>query len=194
MRRVGVIFVALLLLASPGKTEKKQKPVVSQTPLSAEELELYGIFLDSFAAEIKQPVNLADNTVPFSLSDGDKDGACLKGIELKLSQDAPQVIHGLPSSIVEGRSFRLVDPKTHKVKDPGKAINNGAPVGSAVKEGFRTGLLSVSEIAFDQAHRFAVFRYGFYCGSLCGNGAMLLFEKVDGKWKKSERRCSFWIS
>jgi hypothetical protein len=60
--------------------------------------------------------------------------------------------------------------------------------------GFQAGLLSVSEVAFDEAHQFAVFRFSFICGSLCGRGGTLVFVKVDGKWRKSDRACPLWIA
>lgn len=139
-------------------------------------------------------VNFADRTVPFALMDSDQNGPCLEGIKVNSSQGAVQTIHIFPTSIADGRSIRLVDPKKHKLKDPGKAIKNGESVGNAVAAGFQAGLLSVSEIAFDEAHQFAAFRFSFICGSLCGRGGTLVFEKIDGKWKKSNRPCPSWIS
>ena len=194
MRKTVLTFIAFILAAWPGESKNKQKPTTSQTPLSAEQLELYGIFLDSFVGDGKEPVNFSDRTLPFVLLDSDQKGPCLEGIKLNSSQDAAQTVHIFPTSIAEGRSIRLVDPKKHKLKDPGKAIKNGESVGDAVAAGFQAGLLSVSEVAFDEAHRFAVLRFSFICGSLCGRGGTLVFEKVDGKWRKSNRACPLWIA
>jgi len=55
-------------------------------------------------------------------------------------------------------------------------------------------LFSVSEIAFDQQHNHAAVSYSFWCGSLCGNGATVIFEKIDGQWKKTNRNCGGWVS
>jgi hypothetical protein len=52
----------------------------------------------------------------------------------------------------------------------------------------------MSEIAFDKDHRFGVVSYSFWCGSLCGNGSTLVFEKVDGVWKNANRPCGGWVS
>jgi hypothetical protein len=41
---------------------------------------------------------------------------------------------------------------------------------------------------------YAVVSYRFWCGSLCGNGSTLVFEKFDGEWRRTDRRCGEWIS
>jgi hypothetical protein len=78
--------------------------------------------------------------------------------------------------------------------DPSNSIREGKSVETAVNGAFSTGLFSMSKIAFDKEQRRALVSYSFVCGSLCGNGGVWLFEKVDGVWKKSERVCGAWIS
>jgi hypothetical protein len=78
--------------------------------------------------------------------------------------------------------------------DPSIAIREGISVNEAVEKGFANGLFSLSEIAFDKDRRHAVVSYGFHCGLLCGNGALWVFEKVDGKWRKTDLTCGGWIS
>lgn len=73
-------------------------------------------------------------------------------------------------------------------------MRKGVSVDAAVNNAFKNGLFELSEIAFDKAHRRAIVSYSFVCGSLCGNGGVWLFEKVDGVWKKSENVCGGWIS
>jgi hypothetical protein len=194
MRRTVLIFVISLLVGISGTASNKSKPTLSQTPLTSEDLELYGIFLDSFVGKGKELVNFSERTLPLTLADSDNEGPCLEGIRLKRSAEAAQTIHMFPTSIADGRAIHLVDPSKHKLKDPGKAIKKGDSVGDAVAAGFRAGLLSVSEIAFDEAHHFAAFKFSFICGSLCGRGGTLIFEKIDGKWTKSNRACPSWIS
>jgi hypothetical protein len=181
-----------LLVGISGTANTKSKTTMSQTPLTQKELELYGIFLDSFVGKGKEPVNFSENTSPLTLSDSDNEGPCLEGIKLKSSAEA--VVHMLPTNIADGRAIRLVDSSEHRLKDPGKAIKKGDSVGDAVAAGFQAGLLSVSEIAFDEAHHYAVFRFSFICGSLCGRGGTLVFENTDGRWKQSSRACPFWIA
>jgi hypothetical protein len=94
--------------------------------------------------------------------------------------------------------MQLVDAKRHaKIvhkNDPDRTMRNGKSVESAVESAFSTGLFSLSEIAFDNGHRHAAVSYRFWCGSLCGQGATLVFEKVGDEWKKTDRNCGGWIS
>ena len=71
---------------------------------------------------------------------------------------------------------------------------NGEPVKDAVENAFSTALFSISEIAFDKDRQFAVVSYRFWCGSLCGHGATLVFQKIKGEWRNANRNCSSWIS
>jgi hypothetical protein len=90
----------------------------------------------------------------------------------------------------------LVDAKKQAAivrrNDPDNRV--GKSVHDAVRDAFATGLFSVSEIAFDKEHQHALVSYGFYCGSLCGNGATVIFEKVGDVWKKTDRMCGGWVS
>jgi hypothetical protein len=184
--------ISLLLVLSATATQKN-KPTLSKTPSTAEEIEVYGTFLDSFVGKGAEPANFSDKTFPLNL-DADNQGPCLEGIQLNNSAEASRTIHVFDASISGGRPINLVDERKHKFKDPGKAIKNGESVDSAVKAGFRAGVLRVSEIVFDEPHRFEVLKFAFYCGSLCSRGGTMVFEKVDGKWKQSNRACSMWIS
>jgi hypothetical protein len=93
--------------------------------------------------------------------------------------------------------MKIVNPKMQaKIvhsNDPSSTIAKGKPVEDAVATAFTTGLFSMSEIAFDKGHRFAAVRYSFWCGSLCGHGSTLIFEKVHGEWRKV-RNCGGWVS
>jgi hypothetical protein len=194
MRRSIMICVISLLVGISGTAANKSKSTLSKTPLTPEELELYGIFIDSFVGKGEGVVNFSERTSPLAFVDSDNEGSCIAGINLKNLPEAGQTFHMFDASLADGRAIRLVDPSKHKLKDPGKAIKKGDSVGDAVAAGFQAGLLSVSEIAFDEGHRFAVFKFSFICGSLCGRGGTLVFEKIDGTWKKSNRRCPSWIA
>jgi hypothetical protein len=94
--------------------------------------------------------------------------------------------------------MKLVDPRVQsgivRSNDPSNTIRDGKPVKDAVEAAFASGLFSMSEIAFDKEHHFAVVRYSFWCGSLCGHGSTLVFEKVNGEWRNANRLCGGWIS
>jgi hypothetical protein len=83
---------------------------------------------------------------------------------------------------------------TFRGNDPIHSIHEGKSIETAVRRAFSTGIFSVSEIAFDKEHRRALLGYRFACGSLCGSGGALLFEKVAGVWKKSDSNCGGWVS
>jgi|SRR5882672_2615583 len=194
MKSSILVFIASLLLGISATSAEKNKPTLSKTPLTTEEVEVYGTFLDSFVGKGKEPVNFSDMTFPLTLLDSDNRGPCLEGIKLDNSEDASHSIHAFEASISSGRAIKLVDERKHKIKDPGKAIKHGESVDSAVRAGFQAGILRVSEIVFDEPHRFAVFKFSFYCGFTCGRGGTMVFEKVDSKWKQSNRACPLWIA
>jgi hypothetical protein len=97
-----------------------------------------------------------------------------------------------------GRNLKLVDLEqqvsTVRKNDPSITIRSGEAVQYAVEAAFASGLLQLSEIAFDRARQYAVLEFSFSCGMLCGHGGTLVFKKVDDRWRAANRRCSSWIS
>jgi hypothetical protein len=106
--------------------------------------------------------------------------------------------HQLPADVLPGKGMKLVDPKKQTrivhSNDPSNTIRKGEPVKDAVENAFSTALFSISEIAFDKDRQFAVVSYRFRCGSLCGNGSTVVFEKIKGEWRNANRNCGSWIS
>lgn len=189
------ILAIIVLLAVPMGSSPTKKPVVSKSPLDAERLQIYGKYLDAYLEPDKAPINMANKTFPLNFSGPTEGGDCLKGIELQDLAEVAETVHLLGLDISKGRAIRIVDPRhDHVIKDPGDAIKNGESVENAVIEGYASGLLSLSEIAFDKSHRFAVFKYSFICGRLCGQGGTVVFEKKDDEWEDAHRPCSSWIS
>jgi hypothetical protein len=96
-----------------------------------------------------------------------------------------------------GPRVHRVDPKVQaekiKESDPGRAIRQGKSVEDAVRGGFASGLLEISEVVFDKTGRYAMMSYSFRCGSLCGSGGTILFEKKNGVWTKAQD-CGGWVS
>lgn len=148
--------------------------------MTAEELEIYGDFLDSFVGAHGQlpRASLSESVAPLTLNDGDKD-ECLEGIGFKISENASERAQ-FPASIAEGRPLYIVDP-------------NG--VGPADRQ---AGVLSLSEIGFDNDHRSAVFRWELLQSGLTGvfyrQGGTVVFQKIDGKWSRTQRACTGWIT
>jgi hypothetical protein len=151
------------------------------TPMTTEELELYGDFLDTFLGAHGQlpRASLSERAVPLTLNSGDKD-ECLLSIGFKISESANQLAHKFPAGIAKSRPMYLVDP---------------SGVGPADRQ---AGVLSLSEIGFDNDHRFAVFTWELLQSGLTGvfyrQGGTAVFQKIDGKWTRTQRSCTGWIT
>jgi hypothetical protein len=167
-------------------------PLFSAVPLSPEQVAVYRAFFSEYLSndemETASRINVGDITEKFQPA-ADQFSGCLKGFT---PTSGITEVHHFDHEFYDLPVIRLVDAKKHKISDPGKAINKGDSVDSAVKAGFASGLLQVSEILFDPDHRLAAFDYSFVCGRLCGHGETIVFELKNGTWKRSGRRCAFW--
>lgn len=186
----GLFFFVVL-------TAIAQKPTVplSTQPLSADQVAIYKDFLSAYQSEdkdLKFVLNVAATTVPLLIEDSDLKG-CARGIAKRDAAAAGMSVHRLPAEL-EGAKAHLVDAKTHKINDPGDAIRKGQPVDNAVDAGFRAGLFTFSEIAFDSRHQLAAFSFSFHCGRLCGHGGLVIYELRNSKWSRSKRDCGGWVS
>lgn len=181
MREIRAVFLLVFCigLSATGKTQSKPT-----TPLTTEELDLYGDFLDSFLGTHGEssPVSLSERTVPLVLNQGDKDG-CLQGIGFKISRATNQSPRQFPPSIANGRPVYLVDPNKNNLTD------------------LQAGLLSLSKIGFDDDHRFAVFTFKLVrsgrsglSGSMYMEGGTLVFRKTNGKWIRTNESCLNWMT
>ncbi len=175
------------------------KSVKNTSLLGADEVAIYRAVLRDYASNPSEQLNVSVRTFPLGPSHrGLSDDECLKGIQLENLSIASSSFHNLPPEVLVRKGMRLVDQnqqaKTVHANDPSKTIGEGKSVDKAVRDAFATGLFSMSEIAFDKEHRHAVVSYSFRCGSLCGHGAMLIFEKIGNEWKKTDRHCGSWIS
>jgi hypothetical protein len=181
-----------------------QKPVRSTESLTADEIAVYKAVLQRISSGksgAPGTLNVSATTYPLDPSfrrSGLSDSGWLKGIQLDNLATASHSFHELSPDILPNSGARLVDPKKQETivhdDDPDKTMGEGKSVDTAVKAAFGTALLSLSEIAFDTERTHAVVSYTFFCGSLCGNGAMWIFEKVDKEWKETDRMCGGWIS
>lgn len=193
----------MLTLCFPGDLigSGKDQPVKSMTPLSGDEIAVYKAVLQQYASEGSGMLNVSVRTFPLDPSPwatSFDNSDCLKGIQLENLSVTAHSFHELVNEILPRKNMRLVDPaKQSKVvhaNDPSRTIGNGKSIGKAVKDAFDTGLFSMSEIAFDNGHHYAAVKYSFCCGSLCGNGMTLIFEKVGDTWRKADRSCGGWVS
>ena len=147
----------------------QSKPVVSRSPLSEERIGVYRAFLDRFASLHFR--DLANLTIPLDFKGFAEGRPCLRGIDLEGSSEPFRTTHTLGTEITNGRELRLIDPADDRNPSSSK-----------------TQYLTLSEIAFDTQHRFAVLKYLLVCGPHCVSGATLVMEKMATKWAVSSRR------
>ena len=186
------------LLAGMNATAS-DKPRLSESPMTFDQIEVYRVFLSSYTNGSKAPhLNLAKRTSGLELSKEMSEGGCLKGINLDASAYPDSVVHKFDSKTPLGENITIVDPeeqyKAVKENDPGRTMRHGTPVNRAVANAFAVGLLTLSEVAFDKTHQHAVMSFSFVCGGLCSHGATLVFEKRNGHWRELKRDCGGWIS
>lgn len=198
VRLACIALVGALVLAANDShllASDTKEPIVSEKPLTSEQLAIYHEILRNWMDDGKHSVNLALNTVPLE----EEAKTCVKNVQMEVPDSA--IVHRFrPEDLsrLGSNKIRLVDPESQakeiKENDPGKAIRNGKSVDQAVENGFAHGLVTLSEIQFDEKHEVAVVWYGFTCGGLCGNGATVVFEKKNGAWQMRKAPCSVWMS
>jgi hypothetical protein len=194
-------FILVLTVSSPALDSTGKKPTKNTVPLSADEIAIYRAVLRQYASHEPGLLNVSATTYPLDSSSPMNrllDEECIKGIKLEKLDEVASSFHDLTADVLPSENMRLVDPskqvKIVRDNDPDKTMRKGKSVDSAVKGAFAAALFSISEIAFDEGHHHAVVSYRFWCGSLCGNGAALVFEKVGGEWKRTDRNCGGWVS
>jgi len=190
-----------LKLSNKSAGTGREKPIRNTTPLSPDEVAIYRAVLQRWVANDRSSLNVSARTFPLeeaSPSSCILECECLNGMQVESLLNAFHSFHNLTPNVLPDKNVKLVDAREQAVivanNDPGKTIGKGNSVENAVRDAFATGLFSVSEIAFDREHQHALVSYSFWCGSLCGNGATLVFEKVDGEWKSTDRMCGGRIS
>jgi hypothetical protein len=190
-----------LALSSPPSGSSRRKPIKNRNPLSTDEIAIRRAVIQQWVSNERTALNVSARTFPFDVtspSSGLSGCTCLKGLQVESLLGVSRSFHDLTPGVLPYKSMRLVDANKQAmivgVNDPSRTIGRGKSVEDAVGDAFASGLFSMSEIAFDKAHRSALVSYSFSCGSLCGNGATFVFEKVGGEWKKTGHVCGGWVS
>jgi hypothetical protein len=197
-----LVRLAVVLLAAAGLAAAQEateaKPIVSDKPLTAEQIAVYRVVLHGWMDNELSTVNLSVQTVPFPANGAFDASDC--GKDLDLEPAAPAMVHRFRAADLAQLSsgnVSLVDPDRQRKEvadnDPEKTIGEGRSIEEAVRNGFAHGLVTLSEIRFDKGHKHAIVSYSFFCGSLCGNGGTVILEKNDGAWQRKSR-CGEWIS
>jgi tetratricopeptide (TPR) repeat protein len=192
--------------AFPEAAEEANPPSlqISDDPLTAEQVAIYHAVIEYYSKGHNIALNLTAKTEMFVLPKFPR--TLCKEFDLKSAESSDSVVHRLDSRVLLGPKMVLVDPERQQElidkNDPQKLVKKAIDdhekvtnkqLGNSVKRAFESGMLTLSEIMFDKQHRRALVNYSFVCGMLCGNGAMLMLEKVGENWKVSEE-CSTWVS
>lgn len=176
-------------------------PAVTNRPLSAEQIQVYQSFLETYTKGSELGiVHLANQTVPLELSPDTMSSGCLNRIKFEPAafRSTARVLD--PSQTTAWpKQIRIIDPALQNVlverNDPSRTIiREGKPVDDAVRSAFESGVLTLSEIAFDKNHKYAVLSFSFHCGMLCGHGATVVLKKTGAGWRVTKRNCGTWIS
>lgn len=186
-------------LAASSSGSERGKPAKSISPLSEDEIAIYRAVLERRLSQGWASLHVSAKTYPFEAEPlRGSVCECLQDIYLEGSSLAFHSFHALPPDVLPGKRMKLVDPQKQaaivRANDPDKTMAEGKTVDEVVRDAEATGLFSLSEVVFDKEHRHAVVSYSYRCGALCGSGSTLVFEKIGGQWKNTNRKCGGWIS
>ena len=201
MRSLVSCMVLLAIAVFAVSQDDSTKPIVSEESLTGEQVSIYRTVLKDYLRGSDGTLNVSALTEPLDQSDD-----CVKQMRLENLTAPAAAVHRLEQPLVPGTKITLVDPMRQRravaENDPQnlmkKAIDEHEKVtdeqlDKSVKQAFRTGLFTLSEIAFDKEHRRAVVSYSFVCGMLCGHGNTLVLKKIRQNWKIA-KRCGGWVS
>jgi len=189
---------ALVLFATINfAAAQEAQPKVSDKPLTAEQLGIYRSVLSEWMHHGWSSVNLAVQTVPLDATGPVGDSECAKGLDFEAATPELHRFRAADLAKLGSDNIALVDPDRQRDEvrenDPERTAGKGKSIEEAVSNGFAHGLFTLSEIRFDKQHKLAIVSYGFFCGSLCGNGGTFVLEKTDTGWSR-RKRCADWIS
>jgi len=175
--------------------KSNSKPIERMFSLTSDETVIYRAVLHRWAASNKTALNVSNTTYPFNVDRVSCE--CLQGVDLAAFLSASRSFHDLSLAILL-QDMKLVDRRQQLMivrdNDPDRTMDKRTSVENGVRNAFAHGLFSMSEIVFDKEHLHAIVSYGFRCGLLCGSGATVVLEEVDGEWKVTDRICDGWVS
>ena len=91
------------------------------------------------------------------------------------------------SRVISNPRLHFINRRFWLMPDP-KRINESIQTGRPVS------IISLSSIAFNQSKSIAVLQFSLVCGTLCGYGETLVFDKTASGWVQRSQTCEAWIS
>jgi hypothetical protein len=156
---------------------------------------MYATFLSQWNGNSHGPINVAASADAPSPDDLKQYADCAKEIGKPNTQWIPgSKVSDLATVLGRPKSIHFTDPKTWHPLDPDTLIKSGAAIAPAVSAGMARGLITLSAVTFNKMHDIAVFNFSFVCGSLCGNGFVVVFHKTPQGWVQNKSTCGGYIS
>ena len=109
MSKIVVIALACLALGTSSDSQDEPKPTLRDEPLTAEQVAIYRVVLETYRRGNYTPLNLADRTEPLHRSEGSSAPGCIRGIKA-IDTNAAPVVHRIASTVMLGPRLVLVDP------------------------------------------------------------------------------------
>ena len=197
MKALKFFYAAALFLVAAFLTSQASTATnISARPLTRDQLAIYQDFLSHYEdfEQISNLLGMQPLTVPFKVDEifgserslyGPK--GCLHDLTLEPQSDA---VHQLPPEIMQ---FGTLDSVTRRITAAGKLVPQSKRSKYQGPDGYVLTKFTLSEIVFDVKHQYGVFVFSADCGCLGGQGAMLVYERTNGKWKRSTTRlCGWW--
>jgi hypothetical protein len=184
---------SLLLLCSSALAQQAEgpPPTISKDVMGTQQMQIYRDFLHRYQDGGKSPLNLANISEPFS-PDSDELKGCLWLFPRKGMRTTE--VHSFPADAFPKEDAVLVDPASFQRHDVGDFMNGPNSLDKAVDAAIKAGLFRFSEIVFTTDHTRAAFSYSFVCGSLCGHGGVVIYQRKQRHWQRSRIRCVSWQS
>src|SRR5947208_1639491 len=93
MRCVLVFFMIITTALGVSAQDDSPKPVVSDNPLTAQQIAVYQAFLKMYDNGSGSPLNLGNTTNPLDISELKQGQGCLRGIHLEELKQAQNTVH-----------------------------------------------------------------------------------------------------
>lgn len=122
----------------------------------------------------------------------------LPEMELKKLEDCANSQEAKTSSLAFAPRSKVVgaisNPRLHFINSRFWLTSDPKMINGMIEEGRPVGLISLSSIAFDQTKTVAALNFSMVCGSLCGYGETLVFDRTATGWVQRPATCEAWIS
>jgi hypothetical protein len=119
-------------------------------------------------------------------------------MELKKFEDCAKSQGAMGTSLAFAPRAKVVgaisSPRLHFINSRFWITPDPKKISGMVEYGRPVGIISLSSIAFDQTRKVAVLNFSMVCGSLCGYGETLVFDRTATGWTQRPATCEAWIS